>query len=495
MKKIFLDIRNYILLVGFIFSLVSCDSLLEESPTSFISPEKFYNTEADAFTAIAGIYGTLSGYNLFSRDLEMMTAHGDPAVSSNRRLEYAASRYAETANFGDIANIWKHFYIMIGDANKAAAKIKKGNLEQDKKDQYYGEALFLRAIAYYYLTALFGDVPLWVDELTNNSDEIASLSRTDVTKVREQIIKDLTEAYNLLPDSYDGDFDKVRATKWAAKSLMAKTYLYMKKWTDAADAAKDVMDNSNHILLDDYSDIFTMYNEYNDEIIFTLDYKEELNGTGRGLRWGVRSGNESAANREDWMTGYAHYVLRQSFINTYDTSDDRLRAIIFDKNLKGNQLNFVYLGKNQRTEDRLHKEGINFILLRLADIILVHAEATNEAGDQQAALKSLNMVRHRAKIADRTSSDQNELREMIRLERRQELIGENQSKIDLMRWGTLVEEVKALPEKSAAAGEHSNLQTVAALQAEGISSKNLLFPIPEAEFSKNPSLGSQNPGW
>ncbi|MEP1777883.1 RagB/SusD family nutrient uptake outer membrane protein [Reichenbachiella sp.] len=486
-------IRLVVLMI--VMTAVSCDDLLEENPKDFISPENFYQTEADALTAVAGMYARWSSGDLFGRDLEMITMHGDPAVSPNRVITLAQSRYDYTSTFGDFADIWESLYRIIGDANKAVGRLEVSELAQEDKDQFIGEALFNRSLAYYYLSSLFGDVPLWTEELTNNADEIASLSRTAVSEVRAQIIADLIRAAGLLPESYDDNFDKVRATRWAAKALLAKTYLYQQEWSNAAQQAADIIADSNHDLLSNYANVFTEANEYSNEIIFTVDFQQELVTTSKGQRYAPRKKDEKKANREDWMTGFGHYVVRQSFIDTYDPADDRLNAVIQDTNNNGDNLNFTYLRKMQRTANSTDKQGLNMVLFRFADILLVHAEAANEDNDQAGALTSINRVRQRAGLADLSGLDQVQLRLAIRQERAWELIGENQTKLDLMRWGTLVAEIKALPAKVAAAGEKKGLVDMAQIQADNIADKHLLLPVPQAEFEKNPSLGQQNPDW
>ncbi|MEP1792001.1 hypothetical protein, partial [Reichenbachiella sp.] len=133
-------IRLVVLMI--VMTAVSCDDLLEENPKDFISPENFYQTEADALTAVAGMYARWSSGDLFGRDLEMITMHGDPAVSPNRVITLAQSRYDYTSTFGDFADIWESLYRIIGDANKAVGRLEVSELAQEDKDQFIGEALF-----------------------------------------------------------------------------------------------------------------------------------------------------------------------------------------------------------------------------------------------------------------------------------------------------------------------------------------------------------------
>ncbi|TRX49680.1 RagB/SusD family nutrient uptake outer membrane protein [Fulvivirga sp. M361] len=476
-------------------TLMGCDDALEENPEGFISPENFYQTEADALTAVTGLYARWSSGDLFGRDLEMITMHGDPAVTPNRVITIPQSRYDYTPTFGDFADIWESLYRIIGDANKAIGRLEESQLDQEAKDQFIGEALFHRALAYYYLSALYGGAPLWTVELTDNADEIANLPRATAPAIRAQVITDLTRAADLLPDNYSGNFDKVRATRWAAKSLLAKTYLYEEDWENAAREADDVITESGHSLLPDYGDVFTEENEYSNEIIFTVDFQQEVVTTSRGFRYAPRSRDEDPANRENWMNGFGHYVMRQSFIDTYDPADSRLDAIIQDTNNAGEALRFIYLKKMQRTANPLDKQGVNMILFRFADMLLVHAEAANEDDDLAGALTSINRVRQRAGLPDLSGLDKDQLRQAIYQERSWELVGENHTKMDLARWGLLISEIKALPAKAEAAGEPNGPQAMAQIQADNISDKHLLLPVPQAEFEKNPNLGQQNPGW
>ena len=483
-----------IALLCFIATL-GCEDYLDENPTNFISPEQFYNTAQDAQVAVFGLYAHLSNGDMYSRDLEMIGMHGDPAVSPNRVINLPQARYDYSPSFGDFSDIWNELYALIGDANKAIGRLNASSLSQEDKDQFISEALFMRAYAYYTLQQFWGDVPLWTDEITDNAEEIASLSRTPVAQVRDQIVKDLLEAEDKLPSFYEGDFDKQRATRWAAKSLLAKTYLYQENWAAAETVAMDVINNSPHELLPEYEDVFRPDNEINDEIIFTVDFDEDIKFSTRGLRYGIRPVDEEPATREPWMSGFGHYVVRQSFIDSYDPNDGRLEGIIFDENLAGEKLNFIYMAKFQRTEELDDALGVNFILLRFADLLLVHAEAATENNNIAAAENSLNRVRNRAGLDAITGLSQSEMREAVRQERIWELVGENHGKVDRMRWGTLVEDIRELPALSMAAGEKVGLVNMAEIQAQNIEPKHLLLPIPEAEFQKNPNLGAQNPGW
>tara|TARA_B110000238_G_scaffold74769_1_gene82323 strand:+ start:5281 stop:6759 length:1479 start_codon:yes stop_codon:yes gene_type:complete len=492
MMKKYISITIVFITLAF---MTGCDDVLEENPTGFISPEQFYNTEKDALIAVTGQYARLTDDDLYGRDLEMMTIVGDPSVTPNRVISNPTARYDYTSTFGDISDIWRNFYILIGDANKAIGRLEASDLSQDVKDQFIGEALFLRAYSYYTLQQLFGDVPLWVGEITDNAAEIAALPRTPVAEVRAQIIADLLIAENSLPPSYDRGYDKQRATKWAAKSLLAKTYLYQEDWAKAEAAAADVINNSDHALLNEYKDVFTEENEFSEEIIFTLDFQIEIKITSRGRRYGIRTRDELRENRESWMSGFGFNTVRQSFVNTYDPADERLEGLVFDKNLAGDQLNMIYMQKHQRTNDIQDKDGINFIIFRLADILLVHAEAANQNNNMTGAEISLNKVRFRANVPDITGLSKDGLRDAIRQERLWELVGENHGKLDRMRWRTLVVDVQAVYLSAIAAGEPAGPVEMARIMGVNIADKHLLLPIPDAEFQKNPTLGEQNTGW
>ncbi len=293
-----------------------------------------------------------------------------------------------------------------------------------------------------------------------------------------QIIADLTDAQNL-PASYSGN-NIGRATCGAAKALLAKVYLTRKDWTNAQAKLLEVINGPyGYGLFSNYADVFNKSTKNGKEHIFSVQF---LSNSG--------ANNSRDRIMTDVFSGFSSKVppdlpADSSLYKSYAKTDTR-RAVTFFSTLPnpatGLPYKFKYLGlrKFVDTTQLLTpvESGINFPVLRYADVLLMYAEAVNEqGGPTTAAYQAINQVRERAKLPDLTAGlSQNDFRDSVYRERRWEFVQEGQRWFDLVRQGLLVESVKKIAAKSA------------------ISEKNNLFPIPQAEINVNPKI-TQNPGW
>lgn len=482
----------------------SCNKFLAEKPKGILSPGTFFNSDSAVKAAINGLYAIYHNPSLHGKiGLDRFYENGADTIGPNRTFDQVELVQNYIINEGNIGSIsqgggapvtWQDLYRVIQNANIILANIDGNSKISDAaKSQYGGEALFFRAYSYYHLTNLWGDVPYYRDNISIN--EIRVLGRTDKGQIRDDILKDLGQAQDQLPDSYAGG-ELGRASKWAAATLMVKLYLWQKKWKEARDKAVEIINNSPHGLLDHYADIFDPSNEYNKEIIWAIDFVKDTNPDDwpdhfnprirdEPLKGSERNALLSALNaRQEGFTGYGLAVPLPDLVDKFPVNDLRRPSNIIT-NYLGYDLHFPYVKKfwalNQLSSPR-GNHGENKKIFRLADVYLMAAEAENELSGPANAYPYINKVRARAydPIQPLSGLTQAQFRQAIYDERKWELASENHRRMDLIRWGILLDVVK-----------HTKYRVYN--PAVNITPKNILLPIPPTEINLNPNLLKSDP--
>jgi hypothetical protein len=481
MKKI-----SFFIAILALISAASCKKQLTEVPKSFLSPGQFYKTDQDATQAVNAVYADLVGRSnypnrLFQQELWQMLDENCDAI---RRPGSGALNQSGT-NPGYAINIWGGCYLGIYNANAIIDQVPKSGTS-DIKNRSVAEAKFLRALFYYYLQGLFGDVPLITESNYANSSVTKSLSRTPVAAVRTQIIKDLTDAISVLPATY-GAADQGRATKGAAQTLLIKAYLWNKDWKDAETVAQAIKSSGTYVLLPNYADVFSETNEFNQESIFEINFVSDLLPSYQHAFYLP----DSRVEVEPFKSGpwYRVYVPYKTYANSFSPSDKRAASeIVTGYNGQpfqvdaANNVNVWFGPKWWRLDGQERNSGLDIYVFRYADVLLMLSEAANEQGDQTTALEAINEVRARAGLPNLSGLGQDALRTAIQQERNWELCGEGHRRLDLVRWGIYVPAIKA-----AAQAEEPAL-------AQSYQTYYNLLPVPASEIQKNPAL-TQNSGY
>lgn len=373
------------------------------------------------------------------------------------------------------------------------------------KKRYIAEAKFLRALNYFPLWHLFGGAPLILE--TPNFETQSNLPRNTGAELLTQILKDLDEAIVDLPTTYSGT-EKGRATKGAALALKARALLYAGKWSEAAAAAKTVIDSKTYTLFSDYRALFFLENEGNSEVIFDIQYKVPEFGT--GIDVGLDAQNTSAPTPDLVKDYYAKDGLPITTSPLYNAAtpyanrDPRLQATVIvpgslykGKTVTAMQYPRTGFGQKKYTIYRdtevpaksltTGESELNYILIRYADVLLMYAEAQNEAtGPDASVYSALNQVRKRAGMPDVTLGlTQEQLRNEIRHERRIELAGEGLYYYDVLRWKTAAQVLNA--DVLNASGQRVDTRRFTA-------PRDYLWPVPAIAIQDNPAL-IQNAGW
>lgn len=484
--------------------LVGCDTYLEEEPRDLVSPSNFFNTSSEFELAIVGLYDIYKQNSLHGKvGLDRYYENGADVIGPNRvfgQVEPTQSYSLSESNISAIDQgagapiTWQDLYGIILNANTIVAQLDMNeNIPEEEKNLFKAETLFLRAYAYYHLTNLWGDVPYYRDALP--IEEIQTLPRTDKTKIRNEILQDLQNAQDVLPATYEPN-KLGRADKWTAATVMVKIYLIQQKWQEARDKAVEIIMESPHNLLDDYAAIFDQNNEYNQENIWELDFAKDVYPNDWVDHFTPRIRDEpkdqdkrpelsaALAENNEGFTGYALSIPLPDYVNKFPMNDLR-RPVNITTEYLGFELNFPYMPKNWNL-DQINSprgnHGDNKIIFRLADVYLMAAEAENELNGPGNAYQYINRVRERAYEPDQPLSglSQQGFREAIYDERKWELGGENHRRMDLIRWGILLDVVK-------------NTEYRVYDPASNIQPHHVLLPIPPEEFLLNPALLESDP--
>ncbi|ASK29860.1 RagB/SusD family nutrient uptake outer membrane protein [Chryseobacterium sp. T16E-39] len=468
----------------------SCSNdFIDVSPSENI-PEsnlEIYNNNDGANQFVTAIYAKFLDWNMstfawigvtsiVSDDADKGSSPGD--AGSDKDILDALNFTPSTPSFKEL---FASNYQGINRANQALKYIPQLNkADSELRKRLIGEAKFLRAFMYFTLVKSFGGVPL-VDHVPVSGDEEdkkMTLTRKSKEEIYAFIEQDLKDAITALPDksSYTGA-NVGRASVGAAHALLAKVYLYQKKWQLAIEQTNLV---TGYSLTPNFIDIYKVSGENNGESIF------EIQGSGGTSGKAIQQYSQVQGARGTTGWGWGFATPTQGLYDAYSTTDTRRDATIIHKdmtlydgyhvgpNVENKFYNYKAYSSNYRDQA---STDTNIRYLRYAEILLIKAEAMNELGQTSAAIPFLNQVRTRASVANTTASSQADVRNAIWKERRLELAFEHDRWFDLVRTG----------------------QAQAAMAADGGKvfqiGKHEVFPLPQEFISESGGLSAQNPGY
>ncbi|WP_229130286.1 RagB/SusD family nutrient uptake outer membrane protein [Ancylomarina sp. 16SWW S1-10-2] len=465
-----------VLLILVVFTACE-DSFLSPDPTGAITSESFFSDDSELEAGLINMYDGIQGINSTDTDDNhgvMYEFYVTEMRSDNTRTKGSEGEDAQFDTFtveatnGRLADYYASCYNVIYRANLVLDKLDAAS--EGARGAFEGEAKFVRAYTYFNLVRLFGDVPL-VDKEISVSDGEISYTRVATATIYDLIESDLQTAIANLDNSYKG-----RASKAAAQALLAKVYLTQgENYVLAQGLCEDVM-SSGYSLEGNFKDIF--YNELNNEIIFAIEYigdvvddsqnfsSEWLNSVGRTS--GVNYVTADVREALDAMGGNrTMYSYRQDATQT-----EQYQVVKYLPN--GDES----LGILPTSSDPT-KAGNDWIVLRYADVLLMHVEAIMAGASEtsnSAAISSFMEVRDRAGITDNVTTI---TKVDLLNERRVEFAFENQRFFDLVRLGMAEEVLSAFSTETGGS----------------FSSTDLLLPIPQREINLSNGLLTQNPGY
>ena len=443
--------------------LVSCKKFLDipEPPNQILSSDVFSNDNS-ASSAIVGIYSDMMANSYLNGYVTILAGMYADEITPTSSYSTASYIQFETnsllANNQDAEATWAGIYPYIYNANACLEGItaSKG-MTQLMKNQLTGEAKFIRAFCNFYLSNLFGPIPLVITtEYKTNS----KLFRSPITDINKQIESDLQDAMSLLSSDYRfSNGEKIRPNRWAAASLLARTYLYEQNWEKASELADTVINCNLYSLDMDLNDIFLLNSS--EAIWQLLPVRPDRNTLEGNLFIPADT------------TTIPNFTLRDDLINSFEAGDNRRTNWVGSLAVSGQTYNYPYKYK-VKAGDELKEY---YMMIRLAELYLIRAEAQAHLNNINASVNDLNIIRQRSglqMIPNSISSDS--CLKAVAHERQIELMLEIGHRwFDLKRTGTAEAVLNAVKP-----GTWQLYDT--------------LWPIPRSQINADPNI-TQNPGF
>lgn len=486
--------KKYIYCVVFVFAFLSLnncsDDYLEKYPLDQPSDATFWSTETELQMSINAIYRSLyeTDRNVthvpFQFLLDLAT---DISWDRNLSSWQLLSKGLITASDAPlIERMWNTAYRTIGQCNRLLANMHKAQELSDPAvyANIEAEARFFRAYWYHLLINLYGDVPFTAEPLDIFD---AALAKTDKNEIYNFILGELDAAAAVLPPAYPAN-ERGKITKGAALAIKARVALFNSDWGVAEAAAKAVIDLNIYELYPDFDKLFTYEAENNSEEILTIQFSRANQLT-----------HQTPIHTRGRMTGgYVTKIPTQALVDSYaaidglpidesplynperpfENRDPRLDATVvlpgsiflgylfethqdstmtwdyntdpprYVKNLEVTHAYATFSGYQYRkyVSDELREfngeSELNAMLVRYAEVLLIYAEAKIEQGElDQSVYDAINEVRVRGGIPGiATGKSQEELRQVVRHERKVEFPFEGLRYFDIRRW-KIAEEV------------------------------------------------------
>lgn len=471
----------------------SCNEDLELTNPNELSSDTFFKNAVQLQSAVNAAYAPLQSRGLYARHMFFMNDNMSQENAGNPQLEADKRQYMDFTfgpPHGAIGQYWEQCYRGIHKANFVLDNLDiVENVDDATKNSMAGEALFLRAFYYHLLETRFGGVPIY----TSLASEGAP--RSSEADVNAQIISDLTAAAASLPDKANQEAG--RATSGAAHALLGKVHLFMGNHAEAKTAFQNVM--GQYSLVDNYFDNSMEETENNNESIWEVMMTDKYGGSS----WSndATGTDEITFRSQEYGMTWFNVYPSDDLLDEYEAGDPRFADNFYSNGdiLDPNGTAVAAVIPNGRRAawkkyEHYYKQasstmasGINFRVIRYADVLLMMAEIENELGNSGAAIGYLNDVRNRPSTsmpnygtpemdAIYPVSTQAEIFNAIVHERKVELAGEQTRFNDLLRWGLAGTELSTAGFQS---GKHE------------------YFPIPQAEIDTNPAItnADQNSGY
>ncbi|MGF2410897.1 RagB/SusD family nutrient uptake outer membrane protein [Ferruginibacter sp.] len=517
MKKIL-----YLFIPACLIASSGCDKKIELTNPNQLTTSSFWQTREQAYAASSSIYSALIIDGSYMRSFPGLTdSRGDDFTGDSPWLDLVLTgQFIIPPTSAPVFWIWREFYQVVNRANQVLTNVPKYDaavLSTEEKNRILGQAYFLRGLAYYNLATTFKTVPVITKELESTSEFFAATATEEV--LWKQIFDDFAAAEANLPISYANvtgldKGEKGRATKGAAAGMLGKSYLYRKDYAKAAIQFEKFFAGGAlagvYSLMPDYRDNFRDVNENNAESLFEIQFTP---GTGTDMNWccdpsaawkqvqtiSITYGQEGKGFSDYLPTRwiYDEYKLERTTANKLDprllttiaSHEPTENSILSYGGTWNNPLTAIYprkytndgVGNGKPDEfSPFGESGINYRVIRYADILLMYAEVLNELNRTAEAYPFIQQVRTRASLPNlatvKPNMTQAQMRDQLAHERALEFAIEGQRINDLIRWGWF-----ANPAKLAELKSHDpdfNFYTPG----------NEYLPIPQQELDVNKNL-------
>jgi len=499
MKKQFLTNPAKLIALAALFIVpFGCNEFLDKPVQGQLLSQNFPTTPEDALAATNAVYNTLRRPAYHFGTFPIPDIMSDDANKGSNPTDAASTigaydRFQNIPTESSIASWWNTLYEGVRRANIVIQRVPGIELNASLRQRYIGEASFLRSLYYFDLVRAWGAVPK-VTEVDSPSD----LTRTPASEIYDFIISDLLTAISGLPEKSEyAPADMCRATKGAAKSLLAKVYLFRADYANAEKYALEVINSGQYALMPSFADANSKAGEFGAESVFEIGAIGLEGIENGGNQYGNVQGVRGTPNR-----GWGFNRPSINLMNAFEPNDPRKEATVI---FLGEVIDGVTIVGDADTPDETKDVNGNVVeietynqkvwtpgtnvpsqfdhnrrILRYADVLLIAAEASNQNGKPGQALTYLNQVRQRAGagnntiLPDITETNQSIVNDIILHERRVELALEGHRFWDLVRTG----------------------KAEAVLGPLGFQKgKNEFLPIPQIEIDLTQGALGQNEGW
>jgi hypothetical protein len=478
-----------IALVSLCMGFSSCSNdFLDLKPKTQLAADEYFQTAEQFEAALSGAYSTLQEGNLYGNWYVFAEI---PADNTRNQLSGSVTDqdefdkfYLRTTN-PYLANLWTMSYRGINRVNTLLGRIDNVTMDKTLSSRYKLEGKFLRALFYFNLVRVYGDVPLVLTELS--IADSYNLLREPKENVYQQIIVDLKEAEGL-PASYTGTEDIGRATSGAARAILGEVYLTLHKYQEAETTLAEIVNSGTYALLENtagslningYASAFDPNNHNSKEAVFEVQYKKGGFSEGNGFPNNYAPENSGTNVISVGSTG-GNNIPEMDIYDAYENGDLRrdfsMSLGYNDSRKDGEWVESRYIKKFFDIPYQSGDNNNNYPVYRYADILLMYAEALNQNGKTAQACTCLNQVRRRGfgyqttetSPQDISTTDKNQFFLAVEQERRVELAFEGH------RWFDLIRTDRALE--------------VMASKGFKLNATNLTCPIPQKQIDVNPAL-------
>jgi starch-binding outer membrane protein, SusD/RagB family len=477
------NISKLIFILALTLPFYSCEKFLDLKPlNNSIAQDTstiYFKGASDVESYLSGIYKDFKNeYYELDYFVNGDAQADDAYAGADNPANFQIDGYNIDALNANVSRDWAYLYSTIGKTNIVINNVDTVvELTENRKKEIIGEASFIRAYMYFQLVQLWGEVPLQLKDIkTFNISILPDLfpPRAPVDSIYNRIIIDLGTALASVRTTAP---DKSLVTKGAVNAMLAKVYATREPhdWNKVLTYCNAVT-TGDYSLLPDYEQLWDNAHENSAESIFEINYA----GTASDANWG--------AGMFMGLGWKKFNIPSNDLVAAFDAEGDNIRkasSITFlDVTGKWSdahwpQTNYPFMNKYRNF---VYPSSQNYIFIRLADILLLKAEALNETGDVPGAAALVNQVRTRVQLPNTTAGTQDAMRLAIEKERRLELAFEGMRWFDLKRTGRAIEVINSITNFGGNSMSYNLTQN------------RLLWPIPQSELDKSAEL-TQNPGY
>lgn len=470
--------------------MLSCSEFLDNEPLAEFTGDPQTATDLESqFASLSDAEAALNGaYDKFKSDIFQFENFSYGDIQSDNAYAGGDGVPGEEVDAVNVTSMnsktrlmWAQYYEMGGAATNVIenTRLMTGGIDENEKSRIIAEAKFIRAYAYFDIVRIWGAAPLMLELIppitAENLEEVYPKlypERTEAELIYDQIIKDLEEAIPALESRSKGAF---KATKGAANGLLAKVYATRgaKQERDYNRVVQltDAVIGDGYALLADYDQLWNPANEYTSESIFEVFY----DATSPNWAYWVLFSEEDGS-----ITWRRYSTPSHDLIAKFDPNDKRFASTIVFKVVP---YDTHFPSTDYPIANKIRQKDAQIILMRLADILLLKAEALAELNRPQEAMAIVNTIRSRAGLAALpVEVSQQEARVAVEQERQLELALEGHRWYDLLRNDRMIE---VMQQHRGRNGQ---------LLFPHIDAFRRLWPVPQTEKDANPNL-TQNPGY